>query len=78
MADKVKNGANDAALAGVTVIDLTHFEAGTAATETLAWLGADVIKVENPKGGDHGRAASTDHGPRSLPAHWNPNQPSAD
>jgi crotonobetainyl-CoA:carnitine CoA-transferase CaiB-like acyl-CoA transferase len=24
-------------------------------TETLAWLGADVIKVENPQGGDQGR-----------------------
>ncbi len=60
MADNAKNGAGEAALAGVSVLDLTHFEAGTAATETLAWLGADVIKVENPKGGDHGRAASTD------------------
>ncbi len=48
------------ALAGVMVVDLTHFEAGTSATETLAWLGADVVKVENPNGGEHGRAASTD------------------
>ena len=48
------------ALAGVKVLDLTHFEAGTSATETLAWLGADVVKVENPIGGDHGRLASTD------------------
>ena len=48
------------ALAGVKVLDLTHFEAGTSATETLAWLGADVVKVENPVGGDHGRLASTD------------------
>lgn len=43
-------------LSGVHVLDLTQYLPGAYATLLLADLGAEVVKVENPRGGDPARA----------------------
>jgi crotonobetainyl-CoA:carnitine CoA-transferase CaiB-like acyl-CoA transferase len=43
-------------LTGIRVIDYSHFLAGPHMSRCLAAMGAEVIKVERPKGGDAGRA----------------------
>src|SRR5262245_37874969 len=56
-------------LKGVKVVDLTQFEAGPTCTEALAWLGAEVVKVENPKRGDPGRQV-TGSGPGGADSYY--------
>ena len=55
---------------------MTQYEAGTSCTQALAWLGADVVKVEPPEHGDPGRgvgrAANKDYS--AYFCAWNANK----
>lgn len=49
-------------LNGIRILDVTSMVSGPSATMLLADQGADVIKVENPAGGDHTRASANQSG----------------
>src|ERR1700738_2556465 len=49
---------SEGALTGIRVVEVGNFMAGAFCTLQLADLGADVIKVENPDGGDQVRTAA--------------------
>ncbi|MDA1101247.1 MAG: formyl-CoA transferase [Proteobacteria bacterium] len=54
------------ALDGIRIIDMTHNQAGPACGQILGFLGADVIKLEEPTGGDVARRNMADEHGDSL------------
>ncbi len=64
------------ALDGLRILDMTQYEAGTSATQAMAWMGAEVVKVEPPKGGDPGRQIGTGDEYAPYFCNWNANKKS--
>ena len=64
----VDNPALPGLLAGVKVVDLTHYISGPYCTKLLATLGAEVVKIERPGSGDPMRRV----GPFAEPAQTSP------
>ncbi|RMF23091.1 MAG: formyl-CoA transferase [Deltaproteobacteria bacterium] len=62
------------ALEGIRILDMTQYEAGPSCTQALAWMGADVVKVEPPGTGDPGRALAVGGTYSPYFCNWNANK----
>src|SRR5258705_11163977 len=54
--DTSKGNVVGKALEGVRVLDMTHVQSGASCAQILAWMGADVVKLEAPGGDILGRS----------------------
>jgi formyl-CoA transferase len=63
-----------AALDGLRILDMTQWEAGPSCTQALAWLGAEVVKIEPPDRGDPGREIGAPIGMSPYFVNWNCNK----
>jgi formyl-CoA transferase len=61
------------ALDGMRVLDFTQYEAGPSCCQYLAWLGADVVKVEPPRG-EPGRKTAAAGGKAQYYENYNANK----
>ena len=64
------------ALDGLRILDMTQYEAGTSCTQALAWLGAEVVKIESTTIGDPGRGLATGSEYSPYFCNWNANKQS--
>ena len=64
------------ALDGIRILDMTQYEAGPSCTQLLAWLGAEVVKIEPPRGGDPGRSLAVGGDYSAYFCNWNANKKS--
>ena len=70
MTSKQGSNTKTAPLDGITILDLTIFQNGPWATVMLSDMGASVIKIENPAGGDPGRRTVLSLVPRPINSYF--------